>query len=418
MTCGLVGGIEIRFLASGISVTPYSADIRSGTKEFSYAKLKISREDGERVANIAREYEPVWVILGNTVQDRYIFHPEAVDLHNEDADLTLYDAEKILERGTLSNYFDSNSAQEIINFILDEVDDPNGAITGRSHDTDAANYRAKNNQYPILADLVGLTGNAKAEDNSIKFDEISPRSAMKKLASRMEIQTRVDRQGVFRYGLRGAGKNAYTFGPGGQQNKIKEYNVAVGSGKVSEVIVKGRYRYTRTLDGPSGGVKEITDNNVYSYGRARLVDESGTTVPGETRNPDVQLAALNPKGAEQTARRWLVNHYMGRKNGDIVINAGASKNSNRLAKISVGDIVAATGEIEKHCDRQISTGIFLVQNVKHELDNRKGWLVTIEVAALPNGDINSSSWLYNPEDDVRYEDIYEYGVSNDAQDGA
>jgi hypothetical protein len=98
----------------------------------------------------------------------------------------------------------------------------------------------------------------------------------------------------------------------------------------------------------------------------------------------------------------------------VVINAGASSNQDKLVKISVGDLVAAEGEIEENCIRKIDGGIFVVNSVQHTLDKRRGWLITLEVAALPGETISSSSHLYSPGLDEEWDSIDDYKAETNA----
>jgi hypothetical protein len=383
--------------------------------------MKVSREDGQTIANRGDEYEPVLLKFSGSIQDRYMLHPEAVSLHNEDATVTLYDAEKVLERGTVNKHFQNTTLKDVIDFIVDRREDPNGVILGVKHPESGIGGAAVEDYgrlgqegtvgdiANLLMEVVNIVVFPVVADTSLKLKDMNPFEALKKTADAFSLQTWVDQEGYLRYGFRGAKTNSLVIGENHPEIRLKEYNVSVGSGKLAQVILQGKYDYI--INTPDRKVKDLARPNVYSYGKAWLVDEDGNAVEGQTYKPDKVVPTTTPKEVEHSARRELILHYMGRKNGNIVINAGASTDTETLTKLKVGDLVAAQASIREHCDRAVDTGIFTVQNVQHKLDKRRGWLTTVDVAALPASDIASESWIENPENGTRWESVeeYEYG---------
>jgi hypothetical protein len=422
MTCGLYGGIEVAFLKSGLSITPYEVRTRSGDHEFSYTKVDISREDGELISEQAKEYEPVLLKLDGQTQDRYVFRPEAVSLNNNSAKLTLYDAEKILERGTVNKHFQNTSIKDVINYIVRRTQDPNRVIRGIAHShTNTSDVvvqsPARLGREGILGDalesvttMAAATFGVELTDTSLKLTDMSPLQALNKVASTFSLETWVDPSGMLNYGLQGTNPNSLVLGVEDGDAKLKEYNVTIGSGKLAQVILQGRYNYI-TTDKVTGR-SQNRSANTYAYGKAYLVDKNDEKVEGRSEKPDQIVSASGPKNVENAARRALVSHYMGRKNGNIVINGGASEEKGELIDLAVGDLVAASAEIEKHCQRKVDTGIFTVQSIQHRLDQRRGWLIDVGVAALPAAKISSESWIQNPETDERWDSVDEYAVDN------
>jgi hypothetical protein len=258
--------------------------------------------------------------------------------------------------------------------------------------------------------IAELAGNPEFSDTSLKFKKVTPFGALKKTASAFALDTWVDQDGYLHYGLQGSYPDSFYLTADGSGVKLKEYNVSVGSGKLSQIILRGRYEYITNT--PRGGPKERTSPNVYSYGKAWLVDDSGDPIEGQTKEPDEPIGATNPAEVEATARRHLVQHYMSRKNGNILLNAGASADKAALTTISVGDLISASGEIEKHCQRKVDTGIFLVKSIQHKLDKRRGWIIDVGVSGLPAAGIDSDGWLENPENDLRWDSVEDYGPSD------
>lgn len=419
MTCGLYDGIEIHFLESGLHVTPYEVSTRSNSKEFSYTKCKVSRDDGELIATRAEENEPVTLTFDGAMQDRYMFHPEAVSLHNEDATLTLYDGLKVLDKGTINKNFQDSELHEVIDFIVEKAQDPNGVITGVKHPTEGLqNLEVRDGQTGgqdgWFGAGIGLFGRGfeiikqfEFEDTSLKFKEMTPYGALSKTASAFALETWVDNDGKLTYGMKGADADTFNLTADSTGARLKEYNVSVGSGKLSQLILRGPYRYLKkSVIGPQG----TTSGSTYAYGKAWLSDD-GERVPGQTKEPEEMVGPTNPKAVEDLARLHLVQHYRNRKNGNLVLNAGASSEKRRLTQMDVGDFISAEAEIEEHCQRRVDTGIFVVNSVKHNLDKRRGWLIDVGVSALPTDEIASESWLENPARDERWDSVDDYDKS-------
>jgi hypothetical protein len=428
MTCGLYGGIDIHFLNSNLIINPNEVTTRSGKKEFSHTKCKIRREDGEKITEQAVSWEPVLLKFDGTIQDRYMFHPEAVSLHNEDATLTLWDGEKILEKGTINKHFQNSSLGDVIEYIVDRRQDPEGVIQDQViHPGDGSSGFAvkEEGQFGLntddgdrdfdgIGDAIGeavgvlsnfgqMTGWLPQANTALKFKKMTPFGAIQKTATSFALDTWVDPAGYFHYGLQGSDQKSYEFGVMDERAKLKEYNVTIGSGQVSEIILSGTYEHTQLT--ASRFLRDFTGSNSFPYGRAWLVDENGEKVPGKSIQPEEPFAVTNPQEAEDAARQYIINHFMGRKNGNIVINAGASKNKPALTSIDIGDLISSSAEIEEHCQRSIDTGIFLVTSVQHKLDKRRGWLIDIGVGGLPAANIASESWWEEPADDEHWEII-------------
>ncbi|TQQ81846.1 hypothetical protein [Halonotius roseus] len=407
MGCGLADGIAVEFLTSGLSFQPYEVKTRSGHRKFSYTKITVSREVGEEISENAGEFEPVLVTFDGVVQDRYMFHPEAVKLHNENATLTLYDGEKILEKGTVNKHFQHTTLEEVIAFIIGRRQDPNGVIVGvKPPDSGIEDSRVANDNTLGRSGIVGQIFNVltaslgvRLADTSININDATPYEAMKKVADSFSLTTWVDADGYFNYGVRGTNPNAIVVGADDDQARLKEYNVTVGSGKVTEIILQGQYAYTSyDFDGIYQS-RKTTD--MFSYGKATLSGAEG----GRSLKPQQTVSASKPKDVEDAAQRELLKHYMNRKNGNLVLNGGASTAKAQLTKLAVGDVITASGEIEEHCTRSVDTGTFAVQSVQHTLDSRRGWLVDVGVAALPGNGIETESWLYDPATDQQWESV-------------
>lgn len=415
MTCAINGNIEIDFIGSDIQIEAYEVSTRSSSFKFSHAEIDISREDGERINNNVDGYEPVVLKLGGVVQDRYLFDPNAITLRNDGADLVLHDAEKILQRGTINKNFQNTTVRDVIDYLLDRREDPHNVIQDVEHPEDSVQNlpveEQNQNMDNILrlvdsfvdpAGVVGLTTKIKPPDTSVQLNDGTPHEGVQKVTNNLALSTWVDSNGTFKYGLQGAEARNLNVDETDSGARLKEYNVTVGSGSISRVILKGPYQVT---------LNEQIENDArvsatFVFGEAWLEDpETGEELGGATFEPKEVAQANTLDGIRDAAERTLISHYMSRKEGNIVLNAGSTIDSEPLANLAVGDIISASPTIENNCIRDVETGIFKISKIQHKLDQRRGWIVTLSVSALPVDSIKKKAYKHDTESDTTWDEV-------------
>jgi len=415
VTCAIDGNIEIEFIKTGLTIEAYEVSTRSSSFKFSHAEAEISREDGERIDNEVVEYDPINLKIGGTIQDRYVFHPEAITLSRGSADLVLHDTEKILQRGTINKNFQNTTVRDVIDYLLERRQDPNGAITGVEHPEDSVQNlpiedQGKMGRTGILGKVagtitnidhsVGMKTHYEPVDTSVNLTDGTPHEGIQKVTNSLALQTWVDSDGVFKYGLQGSEREHVVIDETDEGARLKEYNVTVGSGNISRVIIRGPYTITDDIL-----IRAVLPENTYVYGQAWFEDDSGNEIEGSTFEPNEIAKAHTLKGIRQAARRTLINHYMARREGNIVLNSGSTVNSEPLANLAVGDLVTASATINDHCAQTVETGIFKISKVQHRLDQRRGWITTLSVSGLPAEEVLTKAYKHNTELDKTWDEV-------------
>lgn len=424
MTCGLSEGAELHFLASGIRVIPYRATIQVNKHELSHARVKLSREAGELVDGYHRKHEPVEIKVDGEVIGRFYIPNQAVNLDGEDAWLKLYDPRKILEHGSINRYYDKISAQDIIEDIYDELEDPYGVITDirfaqeSIRDEISEDFR---HTYDILvddnfellekADLWVLRTVNKytgwlGEEGGFDFEDVSPAEALKMVMDEFEVESWVDHNGVLWLGAPEMDAKLYAAAPG--ELAVSEYNITELMTQTRGVKIEGPYTVVwqdsrRSMWGLVGASGLNIDDHLRAVGMA-TIGYSGDII---TETIDKNVNSL--EALEDIAARTLRRRLFEDRNGNLVINGDLSDPSDEpLQHITIGDLVALVPPPDRECQEKIDEGLFLVTGVTHELHPADGWTVTIRVGQLPNREIRTRSWLFDPTTEVRYSSADDY----------
>jgi hypothetical protein len=429
MACELSNG-ELVFDKSGIRVQPREVTIQSSKSRFSHARVKLSRKAGELIRDRAEFGEPCFIKIAGYEQDRYYLAEDAVELKNSESWVTLYDGMKVLETGAISRHFHDTTLENIVDYIFERKDDPHNVVEEVIHPDVEEPIEARNLRGAIfgqdgeeegLLDSIGdsleksvagviewhhkvTTGAEVSDDTAIGFKEDTVLSAIQKIEAQFGFEFWLDSEGALHYlPASVVPTNGFVIGADERAIRIKEYNVVTRSGKINRVRLMGKYRFLNpTPDQSSLPYREVS-MGMYAYAEA--------WVPGMDGSTDAQEEPMNihePVPLEYAARRRLLSHFMDHKSGNIVVNSAASEQKDGLAKISVGDTILTLDEIEDHCHREVETGLFVVRAVTHRVNPRQGWETVIEVSGVPSGRIEQKSWLMDPEDNTRYEDIEDY----------
>lgn len=433
MACG-VSDSQLVLDESGIRIQPYEITIESSKTRFSHARVKVSRPAGELVKNSGKIGEPAYLTINGFQQDRYYFSEEAVKLKNDEAWVTLYDGMKVLESGAINRHFHDVTLRDVVDYVVQRRDDEYGVVRDIVHPDlekpiNVRNLRGfwsgQNNEGGGLLDdladwikkstfdaaelVFELQTAVKLQDTSIGFRDDTALSALQKIENQFAVTFWLDSDGLLHYTPSSVvPTNAFVIGADEDAIRLKEYNVTITGSQTNRVRLKGKYRYLQPQPAQSGTPFRNVDSGLYAYAEAWVPGMDGSTLA-----PDEPVNIHEPVPLEGAARRVLINEFMTHKSGNIVINSGASLQQEGLAKVAVGDSVLALAEIEKHCDREIDTGLFVVNGVTHRVNTRNGWETIIEVSGVPSGKIRQKSWLMDPKDNTTYEDIEDY-LSGDA----
>lgn len=442
MTCDLNGGPDLVFLESGVSVKIRDLSTRSSRSRYSYAKIQVTKHDGDHIARNAVAWEPVEVRFDSHVQNRYIYPADSLEIGYDEAWLKIYDARKILDRGVLTNHFDEVEVGDVMDYIMSNKDDPYNALTGweavtpdlaeqsrqdaeediveaiHGSDADAARggWRgAVNGALGAAARFVGFMGKSDGmPHNSFKgleFEDVSPNTAIQQLESMFGFTSWVENDGTLWIGQPEAiptNRHAVSGLPSDKTYCMKEYNVTEGASPVTMVRLNGEtHWFGGNMDGNIWNGGEPADE-LFPIAEAYIEDPvTGDVADGAVLAPDEPRNIWDLEALEDAAQQILLNQTLDFKNGSIVFNASASTEKDKLAKIDVGDVIMVADFISSHCTNEADGGSYVVHEVQHKVSPRRGWKITCEVGSVPPN-IQTSAVYYNASDDDAYSSLKSY----------
>jgi len=442
MSCTLKGGPKVNFLSSDLTIKCRDLSTRSSHSRYAYAKIKVSLEDGEKIAKKSTQWEPVTVTINGFVQDRYVYPPKTLEIGHKEAWFKVYDARKILDRGVITNHFDEVKLKDVMNFIMDNRDDPEGAITGWKAVTgDVMQKEAQTLEQDwneilngkdaeqatgisgfITEALAAFTKHAEFMTGTgrgtlvntysgLTLEDDSPNSAIQKLEDTFSLDTWVDKDGILYIGkTEMAPRNSHlvTGAPSDTDYSMKEYNVTRGASSISGVRLTGK----PTTSTETGGflfnlANPDSPTMLNPIAEAVIVDSAGELADGPIATPEEPVDIYELSTLEEAARNLLQQSFFQYRNGSIIFNGTQSENRKSLAKMAVGDRIVVGEAISEHCHTKADGGAYGIKEVQHKISPRQGWKITAEVVQL-SPPIESNSIYYDPADDSTYANMKTY----------
>lgn len=440
MTCSLKGGPKLVFLKSDMEVRCRDLSTRSSHSRYAYAKIKVSLDDGERIAAKAKSWEPVEIRFDGIVQDRYIYPPSTLEIGHKEAWLKVYDARKVLDRGVLTNHFDEVQVGDVMDYIISNKDDPYNAITGwkavdgysvqqevqnLEEDWNELLYGEESDQNggvgevlsDALADLsrfaelyLGGPGTVLSTYNGLTLEDDSPNTALAKIEETFGAETWVGPDGVLWIGnpeMAPRNVHVITGEPSDRSYSMKEYSVTRGASSVAGVRLNGKPATANQSRGFLYSVAQNAETELFPIAEAVIVDESGEMIDGPVIAPEEPVNIYSLGDLEQAARSTLQQYFYNYRNGNVVFNGAQSENQEALAKIAVGDRIVVGNSISDYCQTTADGGHYGIKEVQHKVDPRQGWKITAEVVQLAPP-IETTSLYYNPENDDAYANLNSY----------
>ncbi|MFC6953786.1 hypothetical protein [Halorubellus litoreus] len=124
---------HLNFEVSGIIVKPYELSVDTEYGKLDHCRATVSEEAGLLIENSAEEWEPVTVTAGDAILGRFTLPPDTIE-HDvgdgNEAFVNLYDQRKILTRGFVEKRMHNHTLGEIMEYILDQRNDPHEVIKG------------------------------------------------------------------------------------------------------------------------------------------------------------------------------------------------------------------------------------------------------------------------------------------------
>jgi hypothetical protein len=439
MACSLAQGVKVRFLESDAILHVLDLNTRNNNRRYNHAKLTVTKEAGQHLAEVARHNEPVVVSIGDSIEGRYLYSDDSLEIERNNAQFTLYDQLKILDRGVISQQFDEIEVGDVVAYIFNNREDPHDVLTGWDSVTPDLLEQEKQDSEEDIAEAIGGTNSDASRDGwkgvvndgvgeaarwvgilgkskgmpynkfrGIEFDDISPNEALAKLGDMFSFTSWVDRNGKLWIGQPESVPTQRHAVSGLTDDKtyaMKEYNVTSGSAKATLVRLNGETGwYGGNMDGTFGA--EPADR-LYPIAEAWVEDENGDVAEGVTIAPDEPSPIWELSSLEDAARNRLVRESMNYKNGNIIFNGAASENKQELAQMEVGDVIMVADYIENSCNEAVDGGSFIVTEVQHRVSARNGWKVTVQVGSVPDN-IETFGVYYNASDDESYLSLESY----------
>lgn len=465
MTCELTEGIRLEFLSSGIEVRPYDADIRARRRNFAHGNFELSEEAGQLIAEERTDAEPVMVKFGGVPARRMYVPADAVTFERDlngftKAELTLLDARRVMERGSMTESWSAISFGDAIDRIMAEVDDPEGVITSYSfvskEDSEQVRRRllgenrsleqaqeegagirfyvpgggsivtaAEETSTQLLRFIDQNTGIDALSDEvfaGFDFDKVSPMQAMNRVVTEFEENWWVEPDGSLYIGTDGTRGQVLGTVAGDNSIALSRYSVTSDGNRVNTVQVSGPYNATIEASADNTWLSGLNiADKIKGQKNIKLIAEaSDPTIDGSAyaAPPSEQKTQSTPEALERAAVGLLTQKMMDENSGSIAVNGLASRNVEGLAKLDIGDHIVIDRSIETRCDKDVLTGPFIVTSIQHRVNDRQGWHIELKVARVPDYDsIRSRSVFYDPTTDNAYEDLEAFQNENTVELG-
>lgn len=424
MTCALPDGVTLRFLRSGISVTPYETNLRAKKRNYMHGQVVISREDGRRIQKFSKEAEPAVLEFGGNVSQRFFVDQDATEFYfdyddQERARIDLKDGRKVLERGSVNASYSQVSLTDVVEDIIDENrDDPNSVIENVRFTGADVRERILVTAEDLFSFLPALlkysnpVGNwlkeqfRNLDDNPAKiyggfeFDNISPLEAMVRVMDQFSYRWWVDPDGTLWIGQDGTFGNVVGTIADGNEIVMRRYDVVESSSKTNRVLATSEIPDTQKSDDLGPTVPRDVKTRLKSVAIA-----SAPSIDGELKRLSSRTT-ISQGQLRDSATRYLYEEIMDDTNGSISINGLASKDKESLARLQPGDHFIVNEDIEEHCKPGTVTGHFLVKSVSHSVTPRQGWKIAVNVSkTLSHDKINTQSFYYDPTTDTKYDTL-------------
>lgn len=401
--------------------------MRFEKRKFGHATAKVSRAAGILINEKAHEAEPVYVRINGTAAHRFYLPSDGVEFQNplneeSYAEIHLRDARQVLNRGTVDISFGHVSIAFAVAKILSYRDDPNGVIF--DHEFLRSDHREEffdqiDNQQEWIDDTNALdaartAGGAVwgqmpiAEQDQVKADigGMSPLEAMVEVTRDVSIDWWVGIDGTLRLGHDSGWGEVVASSATNNRTVFEDYNITQAGNRIKRVVVRGPYQYIAEQDDSIPWGRPPAD----TFSLQGWADAEASNVDGTTEFIELSKAQSLDELERTAARRLLAGVRSGTR-GNAVINGLESTGKEPLARITPGDHIIIDENIGDHCDQNILTGEFVISSVNHNISARRGWRIMVEVSQVPTS-IDIDSFLYNPNENKRYETFDAFNKEN------
>lgn len=429
MACQNENSITLFFPNSGIHISTEESDIRAERRSYSVGTFRVPEPAAMLVSEKVPDGSPVEVRVGEHVSRLMMYHGDSLSfertLHDEDvADIELVDPVRILERGSITKRFSDVTLDTVIQYIFDQIKDPNNVLHGYRYSEGATGDEDRiasglygelvqgiqtsgipyGSEVTSFMDGVGDVLGEKLRDETYSgfiFTNITPLEAFNRVVKEFEVDYWVDRDGIINIGLQGAIGQIVGVINGTDELKLSRYAVTNDPDKVNSVYVES--------DGDALASNRDRGTSGQYDGLRLMAEATDPTIQGHQQVAETEKSVSGLDKLEDIAVRQLIRVRMEQTNGSIEINATASEGNETLAHLDVGDVLSVGDQVNIACDRDLITGPFLVNGIDHKDNPRQGWTISLDVARIPVlSSIETRTVVYDPKADKKYSDLDQF----------
>lgn len=423
--CGLSDGVTIEFPNTGIEVRPRDADVRAQRRNFVMSKFELPEAAAKLVAKYVPKGDYAYIRFDGTIARRVYRPPDAIQF-KEDlqettyGELTLKDPRYVLNRGNVTKYWDTATLGDIVDYIMDQVVDPHGVVTDYRFMTPELRERERIAafDYPSpfgvldvanrIADaLVGFGGDvgewlgedmSSLRTSTIDLEDVSPLEALQRVMDDFSMDWWVDEDGVLWIGPNVANGQVMGTVAGDNNIALKDYSITRVPEATSSVQVTGPLKNSGDIPGTSYAVSE--------GGLQVIAEAKAPGLEGAPMALETERRVTEPEDLESMAALALMQEMMDDVEGSLTINGLASRETEVLARLDIGDVLYVDDSIETECNQNVTTGLFMVNSLQHRANERRGWEITMRVGRIIDPDaLRLRSVIYDPATDTAYSDL-------------
>jgi hypothetical protein len=458
MICELAQEVRLNFLISGITISPTDFSYKSDKPKKDFSRATITQEAGQHLNEYATVPEPVEVEVGGRHLCNVYLPKEGLTISDKNAELTLYDCQKILANSIVDKRFHSVTLENVVDWYAQKIEDAELAnvIEGvelmnmedvdpreRTEDfraryqndlaegidetfhTDAALQKINAWTYRTLEDFTALE-----EEGGFDFDQMNLQEVLVNILDEFELDARIDSNRVIRIGDLDIDSTMYAAGIGRETWDVSDYDLTFNPNHVEMVQVKGGYEQTSSYHSDvsrSGGPTEETNSSRYWAFASTIEPESTPDSAAEVyqnqysndhpQQPEGRIVPVDMQDVtdKETLRnkavKRLKRELMREISGSISVNPLTSSIVNGYPQeLEVGDILAVFPPEDAHCRYHIPDSMFYVSGITHQISGSTGWNLDVRLTKIPMKTMYAAAhaWPTVPSSDDTYENAEQY----------
>lgn len=420
MKCGLPQGVSVELPNHDIEVVAEELDIRKRRRNYTVANLQVNDEAGRLLSRYSTEGALAFIKINGQRVDRMYLSPWQIQFketlrEKRVADVQLQDPRKVLRRGSIEKNFDREPLSRIAEYVVSRREDPENVITGVTVEQDTIPesvqaFKEQLDRIKYIQDIFKPRPDAVKEFDprvTFQWDGVTPLEALSQLTDRYAINWWVEDDGTIRLGsdVSRASSVVATFG-NKKDIALKRYTVTEPARLTSAI-------HLRSPHVVRGESFSISGDSISLIGEAELNNRRGAVLSLEAKGEYTE-----PSEIQAAAARQLTNTIMDETHGSIEINGMASEKKGVVANMDVGDLVYVDDTVGVRCEREVSTGTFVITSLKHRISETQGWRAILEVSKYPEeNSIETRAVFYDPETDKRYDTLAKYLSAREENSG-